>query len=130
MKSLLIVEPDLLSGELYKDALATVGCEVRLVDSGQLALDELDESPPDCIVLEIDMVGHNGFEFLYEFCSHDDWAHIPIILHTGIMPDKFSSMMIDWRDLNVVEYLYKPQTSLHELQQSVKSLIGAQESMG
>lgn len=123
MKRLLLIEPDKLSGDLYKEALEAVGYNVVVADSAQLALDELDKQIPECILLEMDMVGHNGLEFLYEFCSHDDWMSVPIILHTSIVPDKFESMMVDWHDLNVVEYLYKPQTSLNILQQAVLNTI-------
>ena len=125
MKKLLLIEPDQLSGGLYKDALEAVGYKVAVANSAQLALDELDKQIPDCILLEIDMIGHNGLEFLYEFCSHDDWAIVPVILHTGITPEKFEAMMVDWSELNVVEYLYKPQTSLNKMQIAVMNTMGA-----
>lgn len=119
MNKILVIEPDKYAAELYVGALKTLGHKVELVNGAQKALDSLDKKLPDVIVLEIDLPNHNGLEFLYEFSSYYDWKHIPIIIHTVISPDKFSIMINSWRDYNVIDYLYKPKTSLQSLQEAV-----------
>lgn len=121
--TVLLIEPELLSAELYAGALRAADIEVRHVSSSQDALDELDARLPECIVLELDIRSHNGFEFLYEFCSQDDWSGVPIVVHTSILPERLSSMTVNWQELNVVDFLYKPQATLKDLQDSVRVAI-------
>ena len=119
----LLVEPDQLSASLYAEALKTIEVDVISVISTQAALDELDKNIPDCIVLELDIEDHNGFEFLYEFSSQADWSELPIIVHSNILPDRLESMVVGWKELGVMDYLYKPQATLKDLQTSVLSVV-------
>lgn len=121
----LLVEEDILAGKLYAEALSAKDLEVHIVYSAQQALNALDEKLPDCIVLELDLRMHNGFEFIYEFCSQDDWKNLPIIIHTSIPLRRLENRLVSWDELNVVDYLYKPTTTLTELQNSVVSAINS-----
>ena len=123
MKKVLLIEPDLLSGRLYSEAIGVKGVSVNHVLNAQSALDALDNSLPDCIVLEVDMLNHNGLEFLYEFNSHKDWAETPIVIHSSINPERFKNMNLEWSEFGVAEYLYKGGSSLRELQEVVNSNI-------
>lgn len=125
--TVLLIEPEIYSAELYTEALRAINANVRHVGSSQDALDALDSNLPDCIVLELDIRSHNGFEFLYEFCSQEDWAGVPIVIHTSILPDRLTSMLVKWEEFNVSEFLYKPQSTLKDLQDSVKAAIGARD---
>lgn len=118
---ILLIEPDLLAGKLYSDAISKNANDVRIVFDAQSALHALDEVSFDCIVLELDLISHNGFEFIYEFCSQDDWKNIPIIIHSCINPEKFSNMLTSWEELNVIDFLYKPASTLKDLQDAVKA---------
>lgn len=118
---ILLIEPDLLAGKLYSDAISKNANDVRIVFDAQSALHALDEVSFDCIVLELDLISHNGFEFIYEFCSQDDWKNIPIIIHSCINPEKFSNMLTSWKELNVIDFLYKPASTLKDLQDAVKA---------
>lgn len=117
----LLIEQDKLAAQLYAEALGAKGFSVRVADTAQKALFALDEEIPSCIVLELELKRHNGFEFLYEFCSQDDWKHVPIIVHTNINPRRLEKFHVDWNELNVIEYLYKPKVKLSDLQNSVVS---------
>ena len=119
----LLIEPETLSAQLYTEALEARGCGVTSVQTAQHALDALDNELPDCIVLELDMREHNGFEFLYEFSSHEDWNTIPIIVHSSVIPDRLHRMSIRWDELNVKEYLYKASSTLQDLQVAVSDVI-------
>ena len=123
--SVLLIEPDKLSARLYKGALSAKGHHVRTAHSSQGALNALDDSRPDVIVLELDIPGHNGLEFLYEFCSYEDWMDIPIIIHTSIPPQRFDKKIVNWAELNVREYIYKVSSNLAELQSVVASFAPA-----
>lgn len=120
---ILLIEPDNLAAGLYADALKKVGFQVNAAADAQSALHAMDKSIFDCLVLELDMILHNGFEFLYEFCSQDDWKNIPIIIHSSINPERFKNMLATWEELNVVEYLYKPTSTLKDLQGAVNGVL-------
>lgn len=121
--SVLLIEPDKLSARLYKSALQASGHHVRTAHTSQMALNSLDESLPDVIVLELDMPGHNGLEFLYEFCSYEDWMHIPIVLHTVMPAHRFEKKVVDWAELSVRQYIYKATSTLADLQTAVTSFV-------
>ena len=58
----LIVDDDPISVKMIEAALQQRGCETRVVDNGQEAVDEIFEHPYDLIVLDWNMPGMNGLE--------------------------------------------------------------------
>jgi DNA-binding response OmpR family regulator len=121
--NILLIEPDILAGKLYADAISKNTNDVKIALDAQSALHALDEISFECIVLELDLITHNGFEFIYEFCSQDDWKNIPIIIHSRINPEKFSNMLTRWDELNVIDFLYKPASTLKDLQVAVEAAL-------
>lgn len=122
MSRILLIEPNVVLARLYQGALEAKGHTVTHVETAQDALFAIESFSPDKIILEIDIPGHNGLEFLYEFCSYNDWSHIPITIHTSLKPHLFQRMKVAWHELSVENFLYKPETSLQQLQQSVPLL--------
>lgn len=116
MTKILLIEPDVVLARLYQTALETSGHKVDRVGSAQDALFAIEKSRPDTVILEIDMPNHNGLEFLYEFSSYSDWDGIDIIVHSALRPSLFERMKVSWLGLGVSEYLYKPETTLRDLQ--------------
>ena len=123
MKRILLIEPDFYSANLYATALKASKIKVDIANSAQLALDKLDDRLYDGVILELDLKGHNGFEFLYEFNTHIDWSRVPVLIHTNVNPDTLLHMTVIWEDLNVVDYLYKARTTLKDLQFSAINLV-------
>lgn len=116
MSHILLIEPDIVLAKLYQSALEASGHEVIRAISAQEALFAIEKSRPDTVILEIDMPNHNGLEFLYEFSSYSDWDGIDIIVHSALRPSLFERMKVSWSSLGVSEYLYKPETTLRDLQ--------------
>ena len=66
---------------MVADALQDAGFAVAMAVDGVDALDQIDQHPPDAILLDLAMPTMDGWRFL-EACRHDTrWAEIPI----GIM---------------------------------------------
>lgn len=123
MTHILLVEPDLLMARNYYDALKTAGYIVTAVPSAQAAILAADESKPDIVILELQLVGHSGIEFLYEFRSYADWQNVSLIIHTQIPPSEFAgSRELLMNELGVSTYLYKSQTSLRKLLSAVREV--------
>ncbi len=116
MSKILVVDPDRESALLYCSALSAKSHEVKLAVTAQEALYITEEFQPEKIILELDIPGHNGFEFLYELISYRDWENMEVIVHSNLREDTFQRMFVPWDELGVSAYLYKPETTLQQLQ--------------
>ncbi|MEI6751260.1 MAG: response regulator [Candidatus Saccharibacteria bacterium] len=112
---ILLIEPDLVLAKIYSNALNAVGYEITFMGQAQSAILALDAQLPDLIILEPQLVGHSGIEFLYELRSYADLQNIPVLMHSFVQLEAFNQSREVLRTLNVVGYLYKPQTSLQQL---------------
>jgi DNA-binding response OmpR family regulator len=114
-----IIEPDLVLAEHYASALLEVDDKVTMFRTASLAVKALNTHMPDIIVLELALPGHNGFELLYELASYADTKTIKVVVHS-LLP----ASSVDWSytpqtDLGIAAYLYKPDTSLQLLTDTV-----------
>jgi CheY-like chemotaxis protein len=81
MARILVVDDDADVRYVVSDALQDAGYAVATAVDGADALDQMDQHPPDAILLDLMMPSMDGWSFL-ETCREDDrWAEIPI----GIM---------------------------------------------
>ncbi|MGH7141904.1 MAG: response regulator transcription factor [Candidatus Saccharimonadales bacterium] len=116
MAQILLIEPDKILAEIYRDALESAGYKVSVCFSAQSAILSADEIKPSLVIMELQLVGHSGIEFLYEFRSYIDWQNIPVIALTTVPANEFAdSQRLLMDELNIAMYLYKPQTSLKKI---------------
>jgi DNA-binding response OmpR family regulator len=125
MASILLLEPDRQLARTYKAALQKAGHTVHWQTNAQTALTVLDDHAPELVILEFHLADHNGVEFLYEMRSYPDCDHIPVLLHTMILPEHPGLGHDFWPQLGIKDYLYKPQTTLAQLINRVNSLTTA-----
>lgn len=124
MTNILLIEPDRILADIYYQILRRAGHKVTVCSSAQAAIMTADQAKPDIVILELQLVGHSGIEFLYEFHSYADWQNIPIIIHTNVPPSEFAgSRHLLMNELGVKTYLYKPQTNLQKLLHSVTDAL-------
>ena len=116
MSQILLIEPDRVLAETYRQALLGGGHRVVCCASAQAGIISADQHRPDLIILELQLVEHSGVEFLYELRSYPDWQDIPVIIHTHVPPGEFAaSRQVLRGHLGAKTYLYKPDTSLKQL---------------
>lgn len=116
MSQILLIEPDRVLAETYRQALLTAGHTVVCCASAQAGIISADQHRPDLIILELQLVEHSGIEFLYELRSYSDWQDIPVIIQTHVPSDEFMANQRLLREqLGVRRYMYKPDTSLADL---------------
>jgi len=111
--NVLLIEPDMMLGGIYKTALEGAGYTVELHRHAQAAVFATENVCPDLVILELQLPGHGGVEFLYEFRSYPDWQSITVLLHTWVNENS-----LDFNSLNklgIDGYLYKPVTTLRKL---------------
>lgn len=122
--NILLVEPDRLLARSYAQALQNDGHRVLCSPNAQQAIFAADELVPDLVVLELQLVSHSGIEFLYEFRSYPDWQNIPVVILSQVPPAEFvDNWQLLQEQLGVIEYLYKPHTTLAKLQKAVNVVI-------
>jgi DNA-binding response OmpR family regulator len=121
--NILLIEPDIMLGKVYKDFLASKDFNVVLCNDGQKAIDAIDIKKPDLIILELQLTAHNGYEFLYELRSYTEWFSIPVIINSLIPRSRAKIDDENIKNLGVVAYLYKPTTSLEKLNNIIENSI-------
>jgi len=123
MAHILLVEPNTILAQIYLSALAQLGHSVRVATDAQAAIEAADEKMPDLVVLELQLVQHNGIEFLYEFRSYIEWQTVPVMVLTMIPMAELEGNVVLWHELMLSTYLYKTRTSLQQLLRTVEDLL-------
>lgn len=121
--NILLIEPDGISAKLFESKFGQSGLFVRVAGSVEAAVHLADKKRPNLIITEIDLPKHNGVEFLFELRSYSDWSGIPVVVLSNIPKTRFSGSEKQLELLGVVEYLYKPKTSLGKLVEVVKGYL-------
>ena len=125
MARVLLVEPDRLLAGNYSAALKKAGHSVTWRSSGQSAIHAAEKVTPDVILLELQMPGHNGMEFLYELRSYPEWQTIPVILLTLVPDMALSAEEPVLTRLGITGYLYKPHTKLSHVVKAVSRILNS-----
>lgn len=126
MAQILLIEPDRVLADTYRQGLEAEGHKVVMCASAQSAIFAADETKPDAVVLELQLIGHSGIEFLYEFRSYSDWQTIPVVVHSQVPPGEFKhGWQLLKEQLGITAYLYKPLTSFTMLSRQLRSALPA-----
>jgi DNA-binding response OmpR family regulator len=124
MTHVLLIEPDTTLARTYMQALQHAGYTVAHARGAQDAINEADTKLPDVVVLELQMAGHDGVEFLQEFRSYPEWQQVPVIINTSITPLALAPVeRVLADDLGATPCLYKPRTTLQQLISAVTTRI-------
>ncbi len=123
MSRLLLIEPDYILSKVYAAALIRHGYDVTLAHDAQSAIKALDTHSHNLVILELQLIDHNGVEFIYELRSYSEWQNIPILLHTMVPPTSINLPKTFYKDYFISSYLYKPVTSVQKLTQVVDDII-------
>ena len=102
---ILIVDDTPANLQLLNSVLKKEGYKVRLLPSGKMALDAINEEPPVLILLDINMPEMNGFEVCEKIKSSPATKDIPIIFLTAMTE---LEDVIKGFQLGAVDYITKP----------------------
>ncbi|MBX2864336.1 MAG: response regulator [Leptolyngbyaceae cyanobacterium MAG.088] len=80
---ILVVEDDVNAREIMGRFLQRQDWTVELASNGRQALEYLDASRPNLIVLDLMMPEMDGFEFIQVLRHNPDWQDIPVIVVTA-----------------------------------------------
>ena len=92
MARVLLVEDDQWVADCYRLWLEADSHSVRHSRDAQIAIDMIDDNPPEVIVLDLFLPFANGIQLLQTLRSHSDLAKIPVILCSGSLPEELPDM--------------------------------------
>ena len=103
--ALLIVDDTPTNLEILVDFFADAGFEVYVATSGEHALTQVNEVPPDLILLDVMMPGIDGFETCRRLKASAETKDIPVIFMTALSDtsDKVKGLTV-----GAVDYVTKP----------------------
>ncbi len=104
-RSILIVDDNLNNLALLERILSRKGYEVRLASSGKQALDSVNLTQPDLILLDIMMPGLDGYEVCSLLKASDRTRGIPIIFLSALVE---LSNKVKAFNTGGVDYITKP----------------------
>jgi DNA-binding response OmpR family regulator len=114
----LIVDDDLHIRQFLSYALTDEGYEVLEASDGQQALDLIDSSEPDAIVLDMKMPGMDGWEFARQYRQRAS-QQAPIIVLTAAQDAEKRAL-----DVEAVRFVAKP-FDLDYLVEQLASLLAS-----
>ena len=80
---ILVVDDVADNSLLLQTVLEAEGYQVDIADNGCTALNKVETSPPDLILLDVMMPGMDGFEVTQHIRHNLELPYIPILLVTG-----------------------------------------------
>ncbi len=105
---ILIVDDDPVIQNLIKSMLAKDGYKnIKIAGSGEEALKMIKKTPPDLVVLDIQLPGMKGYDVSQKMRANKNTAHIPILMMTGEILDADKALEKSFRS-GVTDFITKP----------------------
>lgn len=115
----LIIEDDASVCELLFSCLSAEGYRVSVAQSGEAALSQIEEDPPEAVVLDLNLPGMNGLD-VCRTLRQDTWmSKIPVLMLTGKTEE---DDIVAGLEVGADDYMTKP-FSAKLLSARVKALL-------
>lgn len=119
MPKILIIEDDPSYQKVLKDYFEKEHFEVILVSKGQQALMEVAATLPNVIILDIMLPGGvNGFDYLEQLKAKELLKDIRVIVLTNLDSEEKTA-----KEMGVVDYFIKSETTIEQIVERAKQLI-------
>ena len=116
---ILIVDDHEDNIELLRARLEARGYVIESAMDGEQALQDVEQSPPDLILLDVMMPRIDGFEVVRRLKANRSLPFIPIILQTALDSTEHK---VEGLDAGADDYITKP-INFAELEARVKSML-------
>ncbi len=119
----LVVDDDWMNREVLEAYLTDAGCDVLGAHDGASALAAAAATPPDLVLLDINMPGMSGYEVCMRLKSHEKTQFTPVVMVTALETehDKIRAIQAGADD-----FLTKPFNSLMMMTR-IRSLLRIKE---
>ncbi len=122
-RRIVVVDDDRQLAELMREFLSDEGYDVQVVSRSEAALEVIQATLPDLIILDVRMAGVDGLGVLYLLSTDPDTRAIPVLMCTAVSAGE----MQPWDDVldqKGVPMLYKP-FELAQLSRQVRAMLEA-----
>lgn len=127
MKTIFVIDSDPALLKMYAQQLSAAGIEVVTFRSADLAVKALEKLIPSCVVLDLALPVHNGFEFLYELRSYADTRDTKVIVYTLMNESDIPFGYVTKQDLGITAYMHKASDSIDDVIRAVKKELHADD---
>ena len=103
--TIMVVDDSLTVRKVTCRLLEREGCDVLIAKNGKEAIEILQDSIPDVMLIDLEMPKMNGFELIEKVRANPETAHIPIIIISSRTAEKHRKIA---KDLGVDIFLGKP----------------------
>ena len=83
MKKVLLIDDDPIVGSVYGHKLLSAGYSVQVATDGTEGLLALKKFMPDVVLLDLDMPGVNGIDWLREVRTYPRLQHLPVVVFSA-----------------------------------------------
>ncbi|MXS84297.1 Hpt domain-containing protein [Nitrosomonas oligotropha] len=118
--AVMVVDDSLTVRKVTCRLLEREGCDVLIAKNGAEAVDILQETIPDVMLIDLEMPKMNGFELIKKVRDNPATAHMPVIIISSRTAEKHRKIA---KDLGVNVFLGKPYKE-DELLDHLSDLIG------
>lgn len=122
MKKVLIVEDDQFLANAYKLKLTKSGYEVSVATDGEEALDQMAQSVPDIVLLDLIMPNMDGFAALDAMKKDEKLKDIPVVVASNLGQKEDIERA---KSLGAMDFIIKSNVSIEDIVNKVKSVIGS-----
>ncbi|MBN2472807.1 MAG: response regulator [Anaerolineae bacterium] len=119
----LVVDDDWMNREVLEAYLTDAGCDVVGAHDGASALAAAAASPPDLVLLDINMPGMSGYEVCMRLKSHEKTQFTPVVMVTALETEQDKIQAIQ---AGADDFLTKPFNSLMMMTR-IRSLLRIKE---
>ena len=84
LPKVLVVDDSAANRELIEACLAEVECDVRLASDGQAAVATMQATPPDLVLLDVQMPGMDGYQVCRWIKSSATLRLVPVVMLTAL----------------------------------------------
>jgi len=120
MAKILIVDDDITLRDMYGERLKAEGYEIDVASNGEEAIQKVQASKPNLILLDIMMPKVNGFATLDMLKNTPEYKNIPVILLTALIQDENK---VRGLDSGAVDYIIKSETMPGDVIKKVKDVL-------
>lgn len=121
MAKILIVDDDITLRDMYGERLKAEGYEIDVASNGEEAIQRVQGSKPDLILLDIMMPKVNGFATLDMLKNTPDYKNIPVILLTALIQDENK---VRGMDSGAADYIIKSESMPADVIKKIQNVLG------